>query len=104
MRVLQVDTGLGPTALLGISMWKELVLLILFLKLVTVKHGHLTVSSLDVLVIIFIVFLAIYVLISDSITLAVYDFRGTIEPFAFYFIAKNLPMQNGRAGKLLKWI
>ena len=77
-----------------VSMWKEMMFLIVTLILASnflISHGRLRVSFLDALVLLFLVVLLIYVVASNKDTVAsLYGFRIFAEPFIVYFIARTI--------------
>ena len=103
MRVLRVELGLSDTMALAISMWKELILLMLIIRLVlrTTKQTRFRVKSVDLLLASYTAFVFVYVFVANSLIAGLYGFRGTVEPFAFYFIARRLSIRSKRLAKII---
>jgi O-antigen ligase len=104
MQFLKIETTLPKTALLGLSMWKEWVLLILVLRLLIKRSTQSINLNTNFLIAVFVVYTAFFIFVSDDIITGLYGFRGTVEPFAFYFIAKNLRLGNNKLKKLLTYV
>jgi hypothetical protein len=102
MRVLQVEMGLSDNMILFISMWKEFVLLVLILR--SIQSGWIRVNSIDVLIVLYALLSFAYVFVSDGLLIGLYGFRGAVEPFAFYFLARKASITPTGLKRVLKYL
>lgn len=100
MRILAVDLGLS-NFIFVISMWKEYILFVVFLRLIFLRR-HFYLIHLDILIFCFALFNIFFIFINDSLTAGFYGYRGNIEPFFFYIVARYLQPTTARLNLLIR--
>lgn len=99
MRFIEVHIGLPSSVLLAISVWKEIVLVVLLISLT--RQWKVQFYLTDVLILVYVLYNFLFVLRSESPVVGFYGLRGIVEPFAFYYLGRKLPMTSARLSKLI---
>jgi O-antigen ligase len=81
-----------------------LLMLIIGLLLRMTKQTRFRVKSVDLLLALYTAFVFVYVFVADSLIAGLYGFRGVVEPFAFYFIARRLSIRSKRLTKIISYL
>jgi hypothetical protein len=86
-----------------ISTWKEaffIIIALIFLFNALLCHKPIHIILLDVIVISFILYLLLYLLVSDDIIESFYGFRVFVEPFLVFYLARSAIMSTKLVNKL----
>ena len=108
MRILETRLRVGGSAALAVGVWKDVLLLVLFLVTLRaaghLRSGRTSARLLDILILAYASVCLVYALVSPSKLHAFYGFRGNVEPFLFYYVFRYLPLPTWQVRRLTMWI